>query len=239
MIYFIYNNVDYIDQYLWEQGMEQIATCTLLIFGIFIIWYFIKLYFSSHNGKKGENIIEKDKNKEISDEELCKILDGYRVETLKEMACERFIAIMNAIELFDYDQLRKLCSEALYQLYVTELDLLKNKKEKHIIGGFKNNGINLIDIDDNGKLYTFKFMVNFQYYDYVVKDKVKEEDFSEIGYYHHYILEFILNKEIQDSIKCPNCGASMKVVTSKKCEYCGSLLSAKANDFVLSKITDI
>lgn len=230
MINVIYDDFDYLDRYLWEQVIEQMVIVIFGILGVLLFCYLIRVCSNSYHR-------ENDKKNEISDEELSKILDGYNVEALKKMAYERFAAILNALESFDYAQLRKLCSEALYQLYVTELDLLKRKKEKHIIGDFKNNEIRLIDVDDNGELYTFKFMVDFQYYDDIVKDRVKKESYTGIGGHHRYILEFILDKKIQDLIKCPNCGAPMQIVTSKKCEYCGSLLSVRANDFVLSKVT--
>ncbi len=78
-------------------------------------------------------------------------------------------------------------------------------------------------------------MVDFQYYDDVVKDIVKKENYTGIGCHHRYILEFILGKERKESVKCPNCGAPVNTVTSKECEYCGSTIVFDSNDFVLSK----
>lgn len=148
MINVIYDGLDYLERYLWEREIEQMVIVILGILGLLLFCYLIRVCSNSYHR-------ENDKKREVSNEELSKILDSYHVESLKEMAYERFIAIMNALELFDYAQLRKLCSEALYQLYVTELDLLNKRKEKHIIGGFKNNDVRLIDVDDNWKVVHF------------------------------------------------------------------------------------
>ena len=39
-----------------------------------------------------------------------------------------------------------------------------------------------------------------------------------------------------DAKNCPNCGAPLKITSSGKCEYCGSIVSTGIHDWVLSNI---
>ena len=39
-----------------------------------------------------------------------------------------------------------------------------------------------------------------------------------------------------DAKNCPNCGAPLKITSSGKCEYCGSIVSTGVHDWVLSNI---
>lgn len=39
-----------------------------------------------------------------------------------------------------------------------------------------------------------------------------------------------------DTINCPNCGASTEIISSGKCEYCGSIITSGKYAWVLSGI---
>lgn len=233
----IYEKIElsWYEEYLLKERITNTFTIIILFIGLVIAFCIIKKYANDYNKVKKKN-----KQKEITDAELNKVIQGLSVDELQSLAYEKFVEIQNAKMNFQYDQLRNLCTEALYHMYVTALDILKRKNKKVVIGGFECFSNKLVDIDDNGELFTFKFLVEIKYYDYVIKDdKDYTRNVNHGGIVHKYIWEFVKAKQVDDKVIYPSCGAEVDVVSSGECKYCGSIIVIKANDFLLSKVTEL
>ena len=58
---------------------------------------------------------------------------------------------------------------------------------------------------------------------------------DEIGKIKARSENIIKDNSSKTRINCPNCGNEVDIISSKKCEYCDSLLVQNASDYVMSK----
>lgn len=176
------------------------------------------------------------KKEDISEDKLRRIIPNYTLDELKKMVIQKFIDIQNAWMEFDYDKLRELCTNELYNSYATQLNVLKIKNGKNIMSDFITQYIYITDAVVENNNYVIKAVLKIEFYDYVINtinnNVIRGRKNTKV--LNTYNLELV--KSINDKdIKCPNCGAPVNAVTSKECEYCGSTIVFDSNDFVLSK----
>jgi len=176
--------------------------------------------------------------KDIDEKRIKELLPEEDLGSLKHMAFEKFVAIQNAWMDFEYEKLRTLCTDELYNSYVAQLDALKIKNGKNFMNAFDQKENRIVGIkEENGMVTVTVFMI-VEFYDYVINAKTKEvirgNQYDTVT--NKYEMEFVRKKDIKEkTVKCPNCGNKVKVVTSAKCDYCGSTVVIEANDYVLSK----
>ena len=63
---------------------------------------------------------------DVTNEKITALLPNETVDSLKIIAYDTFIAVQNAWMDFDYDKLRELCTDELYNSYVSQLKTLYN-----------------------------------------------------------------------------------------------------------------
>ena len=195
-------------------------------------------YYDVHNSPTLLDHMRQD----ISNDEIKEILPDEDLGSLKHMAYNKFIAIQEAWMDFNYDMLRVLCTDELYNSYVSQLDTLKIKNGKNIMTAFNQEEIRIIGIKEENKMVTVKVYLRITFYDYVINNKTKEviRGNKEHPLTNNYEMEFVRKQNTEKrQIKCPNCGAEVNPVVSSTCEYCGSTIVVNANEFVLSKKTNI
>lgn len=180
---------------------------------------------------------------DITQEHLSMVMPGEQLHTLKKMAFDNFVAIQNAWTNFDYDKLRELCTDELYNSYVSQLETLKLKNGKNIMSDFNQISNKIIDIDEvNGDIILTVFMA-VEFYDYVINTSNNNvtRGTNTRKLLNNYILTYVVKADYnnEENTKCPNCGAPIEHVTSGKCEYCNSTIVKKASKFVLSKKTNV
>ena len=160
--------------------------------------------------------------------------------SLKHMAYEKFVAIQNAWSEFDYDKLRELCTDELYNSYITQLDTLKLKNGKNVMNDFENLMIKVTSVKEEAGNIAVTIYLKARFYDYVINSTSGEvtRGTNERKLTNNYIMTFIKSKDAVES-KCPNCGAPNKGNTSSTCEYCDSTIVTDAKDFVMSKKTNV
>ncbi len=215
---------------------------TIVVF--FIIIVILIIFFSSRSkAQNGGSATKNDVMRaDISEEEIKKLLPNETLGSLKHMAFENFVAIQNAWMEFDYDKLRELCTDELYNTYTSQLDTLKIKNGKNVMSDFDQEEIKIIGIKKQDKLVTVEVYLRITFYDYVINQKSKEviRGTKDHKLTNNYEMQFVRKQDnSKKKTKCPNCGAEIDTVTSTKCEYCGSTIVVDANEFVLSKKTNI
>jgi DNA-directed RNA polymerase subunit RPC12/RpoP len=214
----------------------------LITLAFWALIIFLVIATSNKNAVKSTPTKGKIMRADISNEEIKKILPDESLGSLKHMAFETFVAIQNAWMNFDYDGLRKLCTDELYNTYVAQLDTLKLKNGKNIMTAFDNEEIRIIGIKEENKIVTVEVYLRVTFYDYVINDKTKEviRGTKDQTLTNNYEMQFVRTKHNKKKkVKCPNCGAEVNTVVSSTCEYCGSTIVVNANEFVLSKKTNI
>jgi len=212
---------------------------TFILFTIILIIIFIVANSKTHTTSK---IIYASLKEDISEDEITKILPDETLDSLKEMAYNKFLDIQNAWMEFDYDKLRELCTDELYNSYISQLDTLKLKNGKNIMTEFIKEEIKVTGIKEENNIVTVTIYLRVTFYDYVVDTNTFEaiRGSKERKVTNNYKMKFVRKtNNSKKEITCPNCGAPIKLTTSKKCPYCDSTIVVDANDFVLSKKTNI
>ena len=139
---------------------------------------------------------------------------------------------------FDTDTIRKLTTDEIYNMYSSQLETLKLKKQRNIMKDIELIDVKIIDIHKENDVITIDAYLNVKCYDYVIKDATGEvtrgTDKSKMNI--KYKLSFVKSASNNNTEeKCPNCGAPVDIVSSAVCPYCDSTLVKDAGDYVMSK----
>jgi len=215
-------------------GDGEIDGFTLIVIVIVII---IVLIVASKQKNNGTSVIQNvGKYPDVSDEILTKY--GIDKESFKQIAYDKYVEIQNSWSDFDYDKLRTLLTDELYNSYMMQLDALKLKNQKNIMSDFKLITANIYNITEENGLLNISVYLRVEMYDYVVDSdqKVLRGD-NKHKIDIEYEITFVKTNNEVHVTSCPNCGAKIEAVTSGKCEYCGSVIVVDAKDYVMSKKT--
>ena len=137
---------------------------------------------------------------------------------------------------FDYDGLRKYTTDELYNMYESQMKDLRAKKQRNIISNIVCRSTELMSIDIENGIERIKVYLNVSQYDYVVDSNNKVvRGTSKYKNMVEYIIVFTRNVEGLDVLKCPNCGANVRIVSGNCCPYCDSMIINSADKFVMSK----
>lgn len=219
-------------------GGETIILFIVLITIIIII--LLSKYRQKINGTTSDPMTENTLNnyKSITEEELKKYLPNYTLSKLEDELYNNFIKVQESWSDFDYDKMRELCTDELYNTYKSQLEVLKIKKGKNIMDGFNRERVVIFNIKEENGTICVSCALCASFHDYVIDENsgnVTRGD-KNITMTNIYQLEYIREKDnSKDMDKCPSCGAPIEGNTSSTCEYCGSTIVYNAKKFVLSK----
>lgn len=224
----------------YSGGAPSVVTIIIVIIIIVII---VKSN-NNRNGSNGSSSSNTSNNitnyKDIDAEKINSIDKDLNIEEFKNKAFNIYKDLQTAWMEFDTDTIRKLTTDEVYNMYSSQLETLKLKKQKNIMKDIELIDAKVIDIRKENNIITVDVYLNVRCYDYVIKEATKEvvrgKDNTKLNI--KYKLSFIKsatnnNKEE----KCPNCGAPVDIVSSATCPYCDSTLVKTASDYVLSKKT--
>ena len=130
-----------------------------------------------------------------------------------------FYEVQMAWMNFDYNRLKELVSDELYNMYYNELETLKLKGQKNIMEGFRIKNISLVSTKEENNVIEYCVNLKVAFFDYIIDNNGNVVRGSK-GNYHamSYLLTFASN-----SVKleyCPNCSAPLP--DNSICDYCGS-----------------
>lgn len=224
----------------YSGGAPSVVTIIIVIIIIVII---VKSN-NNRNGSNGSSSSNTSNNitnyKDIDIEKINSIDKDLNIEEFKNKAFNIYKDLQTAWMEFDTDTIRKLTTDEVYNMYSSQLETLKLKKQKNIMKDIELIDAKVIDIRKENNIITVDVYLNVRCYDYVIKEATKEvvrgKENAKLNI--KYKLSFIKsatnnNKEE----KCPNCGAPVDIVSSATCPYCDSTLVKTASDYVLSKKT--
>lgn len=224
-------------------GSGEFGFIEFIFFIIFIIIFVAAKSSKGSSSRPYPSPVTMPQYSDITLEHLQMVMPNAHIHELKKMAFDNFVEIQHAWMNFEYDKLRELCTDELYNSYHSQLETLELKNGQNIMSDFTQKDIKVIDIDDvNGDIILTVFL-SVDFYDYVIntisKQVTRGQNHRKIS--NNYILTFVVKSdyESKDNTKCPHCGAPINHVTSGKCEYCNSTIVKKASKFVLSKKTNV
>ena len=226
---------DYSSSYSGEADAGDVL---FIVLAIFIFAIFIIAYGSKETSKATRSYRYND----ISLEELQKYLPDKTLEQVKKDVFARFVNIQEAWMNFDYDALREYCTDELYNTYVSQLETLKLKNGQNIMSDYQNLDMKITNITSENNVVSLIVYAEIRFHDYVINMKTNEviRGTKERLMTNHYLMTFVIKKSDAKSLKiCPSCGAPFEHNASGVCEYCGSTIIKEADEFVLSKKTNI
>ena len=226
---------DYSSSYSGEADAGDVL---FIVLAIFIFAIFIIAYGSKETSKATRSYRYND----ISLEELQKYLPDKTIEQVKKDVFARFVNIQEAWMNFDYDALREYCTDELYNTYVSQLETLKLKNGQNIMSDYQNLDMKITNITSENNVVSLIVYAEIRFHDYVINMKTNEviRGTKERLMTNHYLMTFVIKKSDAKSLKnCPSCGAPFEHNASGVCEYCGSTIIKEADEFVLSKKTNI
>lgn len=216
----------------------------LLVLGIFII--FIISFIGSIGKKISRTMISvaktashySNKYDRLTLEEVNAVIPNFDIEEFNFKAYQIFYDVQMSWMDFDYDKLKDLVTDELYNSYVMDLDLLKVKKQKNTMKGFELIDSYIFDLKEENGLYIAKVYLNVKFYDYIEDintGKVLRGTHTR-KLNNTYLLTLIRSKEENNNINiCPSCGAPVQGNSTGICEYCKSKLINETHDWVMSK----
>lgn len=221
------------DSYRSSHTTDPVVTFIgISIFIIFVILIIVYNYYYLPHSKKLVNqysSIKEAINNHAgiwSSEHVGDFIPGYDKDKLN-----KFIDVQNAWMEFDYDALKRLCTDELYESYKSDLEILKAQNGKNIMSDFSFVNSRIVDIKDEGDKVVISIFLEVKFHDYVINvdtNKVTRGNKKTIMD-NRYNLVFVTSKT--DTGICPNCGAK---TDSRDCSYCGSHVDSLNKDFVLS-----
>lgn len=212
---------------------SEIVTSFILFICVVLLIILIPKY---RKIKKEINLIRKKRDEELKYKINSIMPNLNRLETEK-LAYQIFYEVQIAWMKFDYEKLKDLLSDELYNSYVMDLEALKLKNQKNVMKDFDLVYTNLIDLKEQNNKYIAKIELEVKFIDYIEDNNTHK---VLRGNHKHkldntYVLTFVRSKSEREEIICPSCGAPVEGNAAGKCEYCKSKIVNNNYSWVLSK----
>lgn len=227
-----------------SSGDIDSAIAVLLVFGIAIV---IMIAFTVSMAKMMSRTfgsvaktVQHYSNKydKLTIEEANTVIPNFDIEEFNFTAYQIFYDVQMAWMNFDYDKLKELLTDELYNNYVMQLDALKLKNHKNTMKGFELIESYIFSLKEENDRYIAEVCLNVRFIDYVenIKTGMILRGTPNRKLNNVYKLTFIRTKEETNNInQCPQCGAPVEGNSTGVCEYCNSKLINDNYNWVMSK----
>ena len=204
--------------------------------GIFVIPFIgiaislIKIYIEEQNRRKQERkeiAREQEKWKELATS------IGVDSKEVTEELYQIFIDVQNAWMNFDYDKLKELCSDELYNSYKKDLEILKLKNGQNIMNSFHPKDMYIKKATRKDNALEVEFYLDIKFKDYVINTKTNKVIRGSKHETMHNKYWLIYHKQNFYTDKCPSCGEKLPATSNTTCPSCGSTIINNTNKFVL------
>ena len=179
------------------------------------------------------------KNNFLSAEEVKKLDSSINMDSFMNDVFELYKDIQSGWMNFEYDKLKPLLSDELYNQYKMQLEALSLKNQQNVMHGFEYKDGGIVSIKFEGDIETVIVKLNVKMYDYVinrVNNRVlRGKKFKKIDIMYRITLERSVGKVMNI---CPQCGAKVKE-GSNVCKYCNSPIVRYGRKFVMTKKENI
>lgn len=211
---------------------------------VIVVIVIIILSITKTNKKKIESnypktIVNSRFCKEITEEEFKNVIKDISMDDLKQEVFNIYKDIQYAWTNFDYDKIRMLTTDEIFNMYSSQLNTLEIKNQVNIMSEIKKKDARILSVKEENGIITLECYLKVNCYDYVINKTTNE---VERGINNRKMeIEYIItvvkdaNSKNTNIVKCPNCGAEVEMNASGKCKYCDAVLVQKASDYVMSK----
>ena len=224
----------------WDSSSNYSSnTADKIVYIIILIIIIIFVIVADREYKKTIKKVNEEQKKIVED--IKKYIPDYDEETYKNKFYNIYVNIQEAWMNFDYDVLKNLTTDELYNMYSMQLDTLKTKNQQNIMSDFKLVGFRLENVTNDNGILNIETRMTVLMYDYLIDTNTKKivRGTKKQKLYIQYMITFVKSNSNNIEIKCPNCGTKLDITTSGKCPYCNSEVVVAPNDFVMSKKENI
>ena len=205
-------------------------------FTIYIIIVIIMILTS----KKSNKITSLPKLKSNLDEidKIKKVIPDFNENKFLKNGYDMFLKIENAWMNLDMEDVHNLITDEMFNMYDSQLDMMKVKNEQDIMSDFVLKGSAITGFLEQNDTIEIKTQYIIEFYDYIIdKDSKKVTSGNKSRKVRmHYEFTFIKNKDKNSKIDvCPCCGAKVDVNSAGTCEYCGSKIIGNNSNWVMAK----
>ena len=209
---------------------------TFILFAFSVILILLLLLPKSRKLAKEIEEIKKKRHEELNNK-IDSIMPRLNKKDIEELAYQIFYDVQMAWMEFDYDKLKPLLSDGLYNVYVMDLEILKQKNQKNIMKKFRLVKAELIDLNLQNNIYSVQVELEVKFIDYIEDCKSNKvlRGKKRHSVDNTYILTFEKTKEEKADNICPKCGAFVEGNATGICEHCGAKLINNTYDWILTK----
>jgi hypothetical protein len=197
------------------------------------------LTMENHDDEVSRRIKEQDKD--------------FDIEEFKAFAKTTFIKLQNAWTERDWEKVRVLESDKLFEQHKAQLQGYIDNNQINVIERIMVNEAHLYNFTQVQGKDTLTIDLKTRMADYIIdastKKVIRGDKFKET--YHIYRLTFVktekakvpegeeIEKKKEKATKttnCPNCGAPTEITSTGRCPYCHSVITTKEYDWVLDNL---
>ena len=209
-------------------GAEVFIIVSVVIFLIVII-----VIFGNINNNKGPNFYYV----QLMDQErIDKIDPSIKINETMDYVFDLFVKEQTAWMNFDYEGLRAILSDELFNVYKMQLETMEAGMEKNIMEDIVKVDGGIVAVRKHEYTEELIVKLHVRMKDYIINtatNKPKHGSPDKIMD-NNYIIT--LEKTIRSEItNCPNCGGELNDNASQKCPYCDAVLVKGSKDFVIVK----
>lgn len=145
-----------------------------------------------------------------------------------------FVKLQTAWMNFDYEKIRMLVTDELYNQYSMQLETLKMKNQVNVMRNFSYYDMCIKNVVVSGDELIVTAEMKVSFIDYIASGNTVLRGNSNRRIFMHYRLNYVckINHNIDT---CPHCGAKISDSASQVCEYCKCTISGVSRNWVLSK----
>lgn len=256
---------DTVEMFLPDKDAEQpwVNSTSALLLGVIAISVFI--YFirrKSRNTGKGGGYTTRGGGQPVRDgggqaaaadslrkmSEYTSIDPGFSETELSEKVSRMYVEFQNAWEAKDLTVLRPYLSDAFYATADRQLDAYRKNRQTNHVDRISVLGVTFTGFRQEKNEDIIIARLKTRIVDYVTDDRtgsiVRGSSTAEKFMDYEWTLARASGVRTGKNdgvrtVNCPNCGAPVDINKSAKCEYCGSILSVNASDWVVTGIRGI
>ncbi len=157
-----------------------------------------------------------------------------------------FVKLQTAWSKRDWEEIRPLESESLFELHSNQLKGYVERKQINKLERISVNYTELVSFSQDNEKDILVVALNSSMIDYIIDEETGKilngDNFRRLT--NTYKLTYIRKRGILTeggtgevkTTNCPNCGAPTKITSAGKCEYCGAVITTGNHDWVLNNM---
>ena len=224
----------------YDLSSEDEFTVTVITAVTIIIFFIVFISFLDATAR---NLDKKQKaylENPMTEEEIKEIDSSLDKKEVIDYTYKLFVDVQESWMNFNYDRLRELLSDELFNNYKMQLETLSLQNGKNVMKDFKfvDGEIIKVKIEYNMEEVIVKLHIRMK--DYVINTTNNKVTHGNENYTMDITYLITLERSTDEKENsCINCGAPITDAASQVCPFCDSVIVRGSKDFVMAKKENI